>query len=625
MTLPAVRPFTDGTVHEQGIALHFGAAAVAESAHLLDRCAVANAPLAVDIETHGLGPKSFRIKAVSLSDGATACVLDPRTPQGRDVLRAALREPVELVMHSSTFDAVSLAVNGLLTTEAMHRITDTLLLSRMATPSEHGGHGLSALATRYLPADHPAVQDAGGDRDMKWLARSRGMTLSAAFDTLDLDSPAYAVAAAGDAVLTALVLPALRAAAVDRQVLDHPFSTMGLVRAEAVTLVEREQTTNRVMLAASARGMRVDLAHLDDYRDRTAARVASLAATLTAAGMRTATHRGDLMAQLQAADALPSTYPRTKGGSLSSTRANLDTLVHPLAAIFREHADTTKVGSYFTAAAALTVTDAQGDERIHPRTHVLAAITGRMSVSDPPLQQFPGDARGILLADRGDSLTSLDWSQVEPVLAANLAGDSGPLATYEQPGGDLYLGVAEAAGVTRKEAKVVLLAQLYGEGIVKLATDLGVSEDDARGLRRSLWRAMPRTARLVTALRDVGERHRLALTLSGRVLPVPMGPGWDGGPPTVQTHKAVNYTVQGGAYDILSDTIARVHAAGLSDAVYLAMHDELVVSTDAAHDIRTIMETPPDRLTWWASRRGRTTIPVLRTDRADLGDRWAAA
>lgn len=60
--------------------------------------------------------------------------------------------------------------------------------------------------------------------------------------------------------------------------------------------------------------------------------------------------------------------------------------------------------------------------------------------------------------------------------------------------------------------------------------------------------------------------------------------------------------------------------AGLGDAVYLAMHDELVVSTEAAEDVRKIMQEPPTRLIEIAQR-----TPVLRTDMLDLGDRWAEA
>ncbi|MBA2322558.1 MAG: hypothetical protein H0V92_00540 [Pseudonocardiales bacterium] len=88
----------------------------------------------------------------------------------------------------------------------------------------------------------------------------------------------------------------------------------------------------------------------------------------------------------------------------------------------------------------------------------------------------------------------------------------------------------------------------------------------------------------------------------------------------VQTHKAINFTVQGSAYDLLADCLVAIERAGLGSAVYLSMHDELVVNTEAATDIRKIMETPPDRLCEFAER-----TPVLRTDRLDLGTRWAVA
>jgi DNA polymerase-1 len=58
--------------------------------------------------------------------------------------------------------------------------------------------------------------------------------------------------------------------------------------------------------------------------------------------------------------------------------------------------------------------------------------------------------------------------------------------------------------------------------------------------------------------------------------------------------------------------------AGLSDTLYLTMHDEVVTSTDASHEWEHIMQTPPERLVRLAKR-----VPVLRTDRADMGERWA--
>lgn len=245
--------------------------------------------------------------------------------------------------------------------------------------------------------------------------------------------------------------------------------------------------------------------------------------------------------------------------------------------------------------------------------NLLKAVTGRMSIGDPPLQQYPGDARGILLADEGDSLTSLDWSQIEPVIAANFARDHDMLAGYES-GKDFYEGITEWVDVDRKMAKKTLLAQLYGEGITRLAADLGVTKDQAYELQDRIFETLPGTAQLIQRVKTRAKRHRLVMTMSGRILPIPSFEG------DVAAYKAVNYLIQGSAYDVLAEALVKIENSGLGDAVYLAMHDELVVSTDAAQDVQKIMEDPPERLCELSGR-----VPILRTDRKDLGERWAVA
>ena len=89
---------------------------------------------------------------------------------------------------------------------------------------------------------------------------------------------------------------------------------------------------------------------------------------------------------------------------------------------------------------------------------------------------------------------------------------------------------------------------------------------------------------------------------------------------SVQVHKGTNYFVQGSAYDLLAESMFEMERQGLGDALYFAMHDELVIDHAAAHDVRKIMETPPARLIQLAKR-----TPILRTDVAHLGERWAAA
>lgn len=227
------------------------------------------------------------------------------------------------------------------------------------------------------------------------------------------------------------------------------------------------------------------------------------------------------------------------------------------------------------------------------------------------MQQFSADARAIIAADPDKAgLTSVDWSQIEPVTLANMAGDVEFLTPFEQ-GADLYEPIQRAAGIDRKTAKVVLLATMYGQGEAKLAGTIGASRDGAQQIKRQMLSAMPRTSAFMGQITQVAEATGLSLTVSGRILPVPVFNG------QVAAYKAINHTIQGSAYDVLSDTLIRLDDAGLADAVHLAMHDELVVDTDVDEQVQAVMNTPPVEL---VRRAGRT--PVLRTDLERMGDHW---
>lgn len=559
--------------------------------------------LALDIEGEGLDELAMRIKVVTIGTATHAVVLDPRDPPQFAAIRDALAAARVLVVHNAPFDVPILVRHGLMSLADVGKVKDTLVYCRLAEPDERTAKSLLMAGHRYLGTDKEDV--------LTGAFKAVGFTKAAGFKAFDLDRPIYVQGAAFDVILAARLYPVVRKAAYER-LTKHPFATWGVSGADADALVEREQTINQMFIRRAARGLRVDIERLDSYRASVMAQQDADAAVLAEAGI-TPGHGASLTTWLEERGLLPADHPRTaKTGAPQATKGALDVLDHPMARTFVRHKEVKKVlVDYLQKVVNL----ADEHDRIHPTTAILGAATGRMSMSGPPLQQFPDAARGIVLADEGDALTSIDWSQIEPVVAANMAKDTKVLSDYESQGRDLYETVAElAGGITRKKAKTVLLAQMYGEGMTKLSLDLGITMEQAWDLRDAIMGTMPRVKRLIKKLRDVGESHRLVFTLSGRIVPIPSGQYG------VAVHKAVNYFVQGSAYDVLADSLIRIDQAGLGDAVYLAMHDELVVSTEAAHDVRKIMEEPPDRLCRMA---GRT--PVLRTDRADLGERWAAA
>jgi DNA polymerase I len=563
--------------------------------------------IATDIETYGLGQLARRLKAVTIASTHTAIVFDPRDSRQARMIRWAYREASSIMLHNSTFDVPSLYLNGLLGIPECAKVWDTLIWARLAWPDAMERKGLEALAHRLLGLSDASVRGL--------FAVNGWRSTAVGYREADLDLPAYVTGAAMDGIVTARLRTLVRSAALDTITRNHPFSERsripGVAGADAERLVDREQGINRMLLRRACTGILVDQQYASDYADHVTREQHEREQLLTAAGVRPGNGQ-DLARHIVATqpDRMAG-WPRTKTG-YRMTKTDVPRLADiPVAAAFAEHKQIKKVKSdYLDKVSEL----ADENGRIHPVTNVLAAVTGRASMGDPPLHQFPDGARPIILPDPGCQLASIDWKQQEPVLVANAAGDMSILAGYEDGSEDFYDGVAARAGITRKQAKTVVLALLYGEGMAALAAALGITEEDADRLRAYVFRAMPRVKDLLMRLRVVADRYRQVPTLSGRILPIPMGTYG------VQVHKGVNYFVQGSGWDLMAESLVACEDQGLGDAIYFTMHDEMVVDDAAAHDIEQIMRTPPPRLVALAGR-----VPALRTDYALLGDHWKAS
>lgn len=565
-------------------------------------------PIAVDIETEGLGELAYRIKCVVLATTDKSVLLDPRDSGQYRLIQDTFCKASSLIFHNSAYDVPILGVLGLMTLQDVDKVFDTLIYARLAESDVYIPKTLEACAQRYL-----------GLQPNTWgialLFTALGITKAQGYKTVDIDSPAYMRGAIDDTITTARLLPEVQAAAL-KTLTDHPFGARGVSNSEALRLLHREQIINRIFLKRSIKGLRVDLDFLDDFNTKNESRIHQLHQQLTQADI-TPGHGGSLVSVLDKLGALPTTYPRTaKTQTPSAAKKDLDSLDHPLAHLHVEYKELVKIrDDYLVKTGKLAAIDG----RIHPTVGVLSAsATGRMSISDPPLQQFPDGARGVVLADEGREFTSIDWSQIEPVVLLNIAGDTQALANYEDGTGDLYTSISEFAGVPRSQAKVILLGQMYGQGITKLSQSLGISTEEGQKVRDKVFSPIPMTSAFMRKIRNIGGQYGKMVTLSGRVLTVPPATDEHGKPDGYAGYKAVNYLVQGSAYDILAESLIRIHESGLDDAIYLAMHDELVVDSQAAQDVSLIMQQPPERLIEWSKR-----IPVLRTDMQPMGNRWA--
>jgi DNA polymerase-1 len=558
-------------------------------------------PVAIDIETPNV-TDSFSIKCVTAAWDDEVVLLDPlRNEFDAAALRMICQRAEWLILHNAPFDIPGLVAAGLLTMDQIAKVMDTMVLARMVFTDTLDKKDLASLAAKVLAI--PSLNNA-----LKIAQKAAGLVGNEKwFREGDIGMQTYRFGAMADTAVTLRLASPLFEMAVTQE-LNHPFGIYGLnTREEAVALVLRHQEANRVMLRRGARGMEVDLDYLDKYSESVNVDGERARQEVKEYGCRPG-NGADVIRYLDANGLLPKNWPTTPKGALKADKDNMERLDHPLAAAHRHIAHTKKILGYMEKTAARS----RITGRLHPQIQILgASATGRMSVSEPELQQFPGDARPIILADKGSAgVHSIDWSSIEPALMAWMAKDLAFIEPFEN-GGDLYMPIVEMAAVTRKVAKVVVLADMYGQGKTMLAAKLGTDTARAMEVKQKVRGAWPVTVRFMNTIKAVAAEYGMALTVSGRVLSVPRYNG------VVADYKAINYVAQGSCADLIYDTIIEAERRGLGDYLMLPMHDEMVCATEAAQELQEIMETPPQRLIQWAGRR-----PVIRTDSALLGPTW---
>lgn len=573
------------------------------------------AVVAIDSETPSV-TDSFTIKCVTGAwigdDGrTTAVLLDPRRRPDDKVAAAEMcARAGELVLHNAAFDIPGMVYGGVMAVADIAKVSDVLVYARSAWPDTHTPKRLENLAVKLLgapvlPGGLAMSLKAAGFRSIgEWFARA------------DIDMPSYRFGAMADTVYTLRLLPVVRRLAEDRQ-LDHPFGDLGATtRGEAGAIVHRAQRVNRITLRRGARGLTVDLEYLDRFRDSVDADMHRASLELTGAGLRPG-NGDDLVNRMDELGLIPPEWPRTeKTRKLSAAKEDLELLDHPLATAHT----TVKHGERIIKYLEKTVARSVFTGRVHPQINILgASATGRQSMSEPELHQFPDAARGIILEDMpGSGITSVDWSSIEPAILAWAANDLGFIVPFER-GADLYEPIVESANVVRGVAKTALLAQLYGQSLWKLALRIKKDKEETKLIRDQMFAAMPVCELFMGKLKAIADQYKIIPTLGGRILTVPMIFDKETKRKKVASYKAVNYFCQGSNADLVYESILTAEDEGWSDLILFAMHDELLGSTEAGPEMERVMSTPPEFFKRWTYHH-----PVIRTDRHDLtGGRWA--
>ncbi|MBN8901585.1 MAG: DNA polymerase I, partial [Rhodospirillales bacterium] len=232
--------------------------------------------------------------------------------------------------------------------------------------------------------------------------------------------------------------------------------------------------------------------------------------------------------------------------------------------------------------------------RVHTCFAMAIASTGRLSSTDPNLQNIPirteegSRIRHAFVAEPGHVLVSADYSQIELRLLAHVA-DIPALRDSFAKGEDIHTRTAsEVFGVpmegmdamTRRRAKAINFGIIYGISGFGLARQLGITPGEARGFIDRYFTRYPEIRAYMDAARDEARKHGFVTTPFGRRCWVPGIAEKNPARRSYAERQAINAPLQGGAADIIKRAMVRLpeamRAAGLRSRLLLQVHDELV-------------------------------------------------
>jgi len=287
----------------------------------------------------------------------------------------------------------------------------------------------------------------------------------------------------------------------------------------------------------------------------------------------------------------------TKSGP-STDSESLEALAdkHPLPALILEYRGMAKLKSTYADSLPRLV-DAGG--RVHTRLNQTVTATGRLSSSDPNLQNIPiRTAEGALIrtafvAPPGAMLVSADYNQIELRVLAHLSEDENLIESF-RAGLDIHRATSvelfgvEPQAVTpsmRRDAKVVNFGIIYGMGSARLSRELGISRTQAEEYIKRYFGKYPGVKRFYAKMLDHARARGFVATLSGRRRYLPDITSDHGGRRQLAERVATNTPIQGSAADIIKramvDLAARLEACRLRSRMVLQIHDELLLECPA--------------------------------------------
>ncbi|MFQ6014642.1 MAG: DNA polymerase I [Anaerolineae bacterium] len=307
---------------------------------------------------------------------------------------------------------------------------------------------------------------------------------------------------------------------------------------------------------------------------------------------------------------------------------------HPVVDLVLEYRHLTKLKSTYVDALPLLVNRQTG--RVHTSYNQTGTVTGRLSSSDPNLQNIPirtepgRQIRRAFVAPAGHLLLAADYSQVELRILAHISQDEGLLSAFQRDE-DIHASTAatvfgvplqEVTPAMRRIAKTINFGIIYGVSDFGLAQRTELTQEEAKQFIDSYFVRYGRVKEYISSTKREAAKQGYVETLLGRRRYFPelkSGSRAHGGVRRAAERAAINHPIQGSAADIIKIAMVQLHQTlqekGLASKMMLQVHDELVLEVPE-EELEVMVQLAPQIM----SRAYELAVP-LKVD-VKMGRNW---
>ncbi len=577
-----------------------------QTVEALDRwveAAVQAGVVAIDTETTGLDPRHCDLVGVSLAvEPGRACYIpirhDPTGGQktldllslgqpsvtappliAREITLERLKRlgadaSVLKVGHNIKYDLHVLANEGI----NLAPIDDTMLLSYVL---DEGGHGLDALCLQHFNHTMIAFTDVCGSGKSK-----------ITFDQVPLDKALTYAAEDADYCLRL-----------------HRLLKPRLLAERMVTVYETlERPLIPLIKAMEERGIKVDSGILSELSQTFGHRMERIEADIQEKiGIPFNIASPQQLGKVLFEDLNLPGGKKTKTGQWATGAGVLEDLAasgHELPAMILTWRQFAKLKNTYTDALITQVEAKTG--RVHTSFSLAATTTGRLSSSDPNLQNIPirteegRRLRQAFIAEKGQVILSADYSQIELRLVAHVADIKALKQAFDE-GDDIHaitasqvfgIPLAEMDADSRRRAKAINFGIIYGISAFGLSQQLSIPVGEAKTYIQAYFARYPEIQTYMERVKEEARRQGFVTTPFGRKVYIPGIADKSGAARAFAERAAINAPIQGGAADIIKRAMIRLPQE-LAERLLLQVHDELVfeVPQDEACSFSTAIKT----------------------------------